>query len=500
MVYPANIKNVLFILSLAVFLGGITVILLSLVCYKYTVKPILIATLLLSAAAAYFMDTYNVIIDDSMIDNVVHTDAGEVLDLLSLGQTLYLFFLGVLPSIFIYRADIIDASYKRAIFSRAKLISFSIIAVIAMLLVFSDFYASFFREHKSLRYYTNPVTYLYAVLKYSERYVNVALPFKPLGEDANMPPRDPHRELIVLVVGETARADHFSLNGYAKETNPELEKMDVISFTNFWSCGTSTAVSVPCMFSYQTRSNYDKAEADTTDNILDILQRTGVNVIWLDNNSDSKGVADRVPYVNYKTADTNTECDDECRDVGMLSNLQSYIDSHPKGDIFIVLHQMGNHGPAYFKRYPIAFEKFTPTCQTNQLENCSAEEISNSYDNAILYTDYFLSRTIELLKTNDGVFETAMIYMSDHGESLGESNLYLHGLPYFIAPDAQKKIPVIMWLGNAIRHEINVDALKKNANTEYSHDNLFHTLLGIMEVRTSIYDQSLDLIDHTHVY
>lgn len=495
--YPLNLKNSLFLLSLVVVFGGITTLLLSLVCYKYTIKPILITILLISSFAAYFMDTYTVVINDTMIDSIVSTDMGESLDLFSIRQMLYLIFLGIVPSILIYRAKIPYRSFKKSIIAKAKLLGGSIIVVVIAILLFSDFYASFFREHKSLRYYANPTFYIYSAIKYSGRFFkSVALPLKAIGMDAKIPPSDDDRELVILVVGETARADHFSLNGYGKKTNAYLEKEDVISFTNFWACGTSTAVSVPCMFSIQDHSSYDKTTANATENILDILQRSGVNVIWLDNNSDSKGVAARVPYKSYKSSETNTICDVECRDVGMLTNLQSYIDDHPQGDIFIVLHQMGNHGPAYYKRYPEAFEKFTPTCQTNQLENCSEEEINNTYDNAILYTDYFLSKVINLLKNNNTGFESAMVYLSDHGESLGESNLYLHGLPYMIAPDAQKKVPVIMWFGDNFVKEINIDSLKASIHDELSHDNLFHTLLGMMEVNTSIYDQTMDLIDH----
>ena len=333
--------------------------------------------------------------------------------------------------------------------------------------------------------------------KYASKFYQSALtPVRQIGLDAKIPASDEDRELIIFVVGETVRTDHFSLNGYERQTNPYLEKQDVISFRNFSACGTSTAVSVPCMFSMYDRSNYSKGKADTTENVLDVLQWAGVNVIWLDNNSSSKGVATRVPNESYKGTDKNQVCDIECRDVGMLENLQAYIDEHPRGDIFIVLHQMGNHGPAYFKRYPKEFEKFIPTCQTNQLEDCTQEEIINAYDNAILYTDYFLSKTIELLISNANEFESALFYVSDHGESLGENNLYLHGLPYLFAPDTQTKVPVIMWFRGEIQDEVNFSSLKENINNKYSHDNVFHTILGLMEVQTTFYDKDMDLIIH----
>ena len=497
-VYPINLKNSLFLLSLPILFGSVTVILLSLACYKHTIKPVLITVLLVSSFSAYFMDSYHVIIDDAMIDNIVNTDIAESLDLISPKLILYLLLLGILPSALIYRVKIPNSpGFTKACFYKIRLLALSVAIIILLVLVFGSFYASFFREHKPLRFYANPSYYLYSIGKYAGKFYQSALiEVKQIGLDAKIPPSDEDRELIIVVVGETARADHFSLNGYERQTNPYLEKEDVISFKNFWACGTSTSISVPCMFSMFDRSNYSKEKANSTENVLDVLQRSGVNVIWLDNNSDSKGVALRVPYESYKTADKNLVCDVECRDIGMLENLQQYIDEHPDGDIFIVLHQMGNHGPAYFKRYPETFEQFTPACQTNQLEDCTQEEVINAYDNAILYTDYFLSRTIALLKNNTNSFESALFYVSDHGESLGENNLFLHGLPYFFAPDSQTNVPVIMWLGGEIRNEVDFASLKKNINNKYSHDNIFHTLLGLMEVQTSLYKKDMDLIIH----
>jgi lipid A ethanolaminephosphotransferase len=181
----------------------------------------------------------------------------------------------------------------------------------------------------------------------------------------------------------------------------------------------------------------------------------------------------------------------------MLSGLQDYIDGHPVGDILIVLHQMGNHGPAYYKRYPSAFEKFTPACKTNDLGACSKEEIINAYDNAILYTDFFLSKVIELLRQNDNEFETAMLYVSDHGESLGENGLYLHGLPYFLAPDAQKHVPFLMWFGRNFDPQ-SLSSIQAKRVEELSHDNIFSTLLGLFELQTSAYDPKMDILDHSN--
>ncbi len=492
--YPLNAGNAAALASLAVTLGAATVLLLALLCFGHTTKPMLIGILLLSAAAAYFMDSFGVVINSEMLQNVLQTNPSEARDLLNPKLLAYLVALGILPAIGIAKVKLQWRGLRAEAMARAKLLGIVLLVMVVTVLVFGGFYASFVRENKALRSYANPTYFSLSVVK----LVNgvFAAPadktVAAIGTDARTPLADPHRELVVLVVGETARADRFALNGYARDTNPLLSKADVISFTDFHACGTSTAVSVPCMFALEGSAG-SGGKTKNQENLLDVLQRAGANVFWMDNNSDSKGVALRVPYQSYKSPETNPLCDTECRDEGMLPPLQTFIDAHPKGDIFVVLHQMGNHGPAYFKRYPPAFEKFKPACQSNDLSQCSKEEIDNAYDNAILYTDHFLALVIELLKNNNTRFETAMFYVSDHGESLGEGGVYLHGLPRAIAPVAQLHVPAIMWIGHSF-DEIDVPALQKKHGAPFTHDNLFHTALGFLEVETSIYRPEMDIL------
>lgn len=482
------------IVSLGIVLWAVQVLVFTLLGSRYVIKPLLIAVLLLSSLVAYFMDTYDIVVDTHMIQNVMETDMHESVDLLSIEQVLYFLVLGVLPSVILYRLNIERLSFKTAMIEKLKTVGFALGIIVVIIFGFSKFYTSFFREHKPLRLYTNPTFYLYSIGQYTKQaFSHPIMGLKQIGQDAKTLSVGTDRKLIILVVGEAARWDHFSLNGYTRETNPLLSKEDIVNFPNFTSSGTETAVSVPCMFSCYGREKYDKEVALHTENVLDVLGHAGINVLWRDNNSDSKGVAVRLPYEDYKTSKKNTMCEDgECRDEGMLVGLQEYINAHPKGDIVIVLHQMGNHGPAYYKRYPKAFEKFTPICKSNQLEQCTQPEITNAYDNAILYTDYFLSKVIGLLKVNDEGFKTAMFYLSDHGESLGEKGLYLHGFPYTIAPEAQKHIPSVMWFGKD--YEIKKEIVKRNASKAYSHDFLFHTILGMVEVNTSVYQPKLDIL------
>jgi lipid A ethanolaminephosphotransferase len=494
---PAEGSNLLYLVSLAMGTTGLMILVFSLLASRLTTKPVLIVFLMLGAGCAYFMNTYNVVIDSVMIQNIMQTNVNEARDLLSFKLLIYLLFLGILPSLLVTILPVQRMTFRESSLSRIKMIGIALVLILIPLFSFSRFYASFFREHKELRYYSNPGYAIYSMYKYLKKNSHAApVAVQAIGVEANIPETDTTRELIIMVVGEAARADRFSLNGYERETNPLLKKEDVIFYPHVQSCDTSTATSVPCMFSDLTRTGFSSGKAEAREDVLDVIQRAGVKVLWRDNNSDSKGVALRVPYEDYKNPDKNTICDEECRDVGMLVGLQEYINNQPQGDILIILHQMGNHGPAYSKRYPQDFERFTPVCTSNQLDQCSQEEISNAYDNAILYTDFFLSKVIALLKENDKGFETAMFYISDHGESLGEYGVYLHGMPYLMAPETQKHIAAIMWFGSNFL--IDTAILRGEASREYSHDNLFHTLLGSMEIHTEEYNPKLDVLSNAH--
>lgn len=492
-VYPLTWQSVGFLVSLSLGLAAVLMLLLTLIGWRFSTKPVLTLIFLLSSVTAYFMNTYDVVIDHTMIKNIVRTNYREAFELLSLPLLGYVFMLGIVPATFVARVTPFSLSWRMELLSKAMWIGGCLLVIFSSVLLFSKYYVSFFRENESLRYYANPAYVLYSATKYLRKTFTVTqTALRPLGTDACIAATATERKLIVLVVGESARSDRFALNGYHRQTNPLLSQEEVISFSQMYSCGTSTAFSVPCMFSVYPREQFNEQKGKNTENLLDVLRRVGVHVLWRDNNSNSTDVAGRVLYQDYKQPKNNPICDVECRDEGMLLGLQEYIDIQRQGDIMIVLHQMGNHGPAYYKRYPAEFERFTPVCSTNQLNQCTNEEVGNAYDNAILYTDAFLAKVIALLKTNGQNFRTAMVFISDHGESLGEYGIYLHGLPYTIAPENQKHIASVFWFGD--RFQIDRQASREKAGHRFSHDNLFHTILGLFKIETSVYDKQLDML------
>ncbi|WP_158681744.1 phosphoethanolamine transferase [Microbulbifer pacificus] len=493
--YPFSWKYSGFVISLTLLLVALSSILMTILAVGRVFKPVLATALIIASASAYFMDTYNVIISREVIQSALQTDTSESLGLLNSRLFLYLIFLGVLPALFVWMLPIRRQELYQSLISKAKLIAFSALTIILMLLMFSSSYASFFREHKAIRFYTNPETPLYTAISYAVDKIDDGrgIPYREIGGDARQVARNGKRRLMVLVVGETARWDHFSLNGYGRRTNPMLAEQGVLSFEHVSSCGTATAISVPCMFSILDRDHYSEKVAKATDNVLDIIQRAGVTVAWLDNNSDSKGVALRVPYINYRDPEINPSCDVECRDIGMIDGIRNLVANTPSGDLLVVLHQMGSHGPEYSRRYPESFAKFTPSCSSNLLEECTREEIDNAYDNSILYTDYFLGQVIEYLRSESSTFSPALLYISDHGESLGENGIFLHGFPYALAPESQKHVPMIFWAGPEFLRARGILREPGFTQREYSQDNLFHTLLGLLEVKTSVYQAGMDI-------
>lgn len=493
-IYPPTLSNLPFLLSLAAFFTVLTAIFFLSICYGKATRWVLAIFLVIVALAAYYMDHYKVIVDIVMIDNIIHTDSKELAGVLSLGLLFRALFFGIIPAWLVIKYFPKSENKRSEFKSRLPVLGILVLSIVLLVVPFTASYASFWREHKITRFYANPTYSIYSIIKYITQQLSIAKvgPLHAIAQDAVFVGPNTKAELMILVVGETARADRFSLNGYHRETNPLLAKQEVISLSNVSSCGTSTGVSVPCMFSALPRAKYDKEKALNQENALDVLADNGVEILWRDNNSDSKGVATRMKYEDFKSPTLNPECAGECRDIGMLSGLDKYIQSRKGKDILIVLHQMGNHGPEYYRRYPKEFERFKPMCMTGELRDCSQEEIDNSYDNAILYTDYFLSETINFLKKYDGDYATAMLYVSDHGESLGEHGFYLHAAPYMIAPKEQTHVPAIVWMGKHFDYKL--DQLMPYKDYPLSHDDVFCTLLVAFELNSKTCEAKKDVL------
>lgn len=491
-------------MAFALIIASVIAALLSLVAWRFMLKPVITLLLMLAAFATHYMLTYGIVVDTPMLVNVLQTDTREARDQLSWQLFLTVSALAVLPSVWLWRQKVAawswgkQALHNLGVFTAALAIAFGMTQ-----LVFQDF-SSLMRNYTEMRYQINPLNSVYAVLDMtvipSEQPRG---PLQTLGEDAHIGPRSQaltqRPPLFVFVLGETARSQNFSLNGYPRNTNPQLTQVNVTSFTHVSSCGTSTAESLPCMFSHLGRSGFDK-RSNEFENMLDVLQRAGYAVLWMDNQSGCKGQCARIPYVNTSNLNLPEYCaGDECRDTVMLARIDTELAKLPaqrraRGTV-VVMHQMGSHGPAYFKRTPDHFKHFKPECTDTSLSQCGREQVINAYDNTIVFTDHFLSRVIAWLKTQESNSTPAMLYVSDHGESLGEKNMYLHGLPYSVAPPEQTTVPMITWLSTGFEqaNRISTHCLQTRRHQPLSHDNLFHSVLGLMAVKTEAYRRELDI-------
>lgn len=483
----------MFMLSIPILLFSLIVLVLSWFSLIILVKPILLLNIVICSFLFYSTFNYGVIFDKSMLQNIVETDSSEAFSYLNIQLVIFIFLTGILPSYLFHHLKI-KGNFRAHLTSFIKLNFFALVTCTLIAVPFYEDYASVGRNNRQLTSYITPFAFYTAGYKYfRDNFLFPPLPFRVL-DDSPVLENKASSSLTVMVVGETARASNFSLQGYKRVTNPNTPKLGVKYFNHVSSCGTATAISVPCMFSRLNRKEYDSRYAQSQDNVLDIIQRSGVEVSWIDNNSGCKGVCHRIKSENIEPIKVNPLCDgDYCYDEILVSKLVNKIaDSQAKHKL-VILHMIGSHGPTYYRRYPENNSVFKPDCLKSDIQNCSTTELVNTYDNSIAYTDLVLSKLIEVLQASD-VTDKAFLYVSDHGESLGEKGLYLHGFPYALAPEEQTHIPIIFWSNKLADSNYNQCIELVRSNT-FSHDNIFDSLLGLTQVMSTEYQPEFDIFN-----
>jgi lipid A ethanolaminephosphotransferase len=484
----------------AVFAGAVWALLLlviSVIAVRRAQKPVLIAMLMIAGVTSYYVDVLGVVVDREMIQNAMTTTFAESKHLITLHFIGHVALYGLVPSAVVLWVHVRRAPVVRAVAGYGLATAISAGLVVGLLFTDLKAYSTVLRADKELMGAVQPLAPLSGALRYAKMMLkSTQVVVQPTGRDARPGPHlsaEDKPVLMVIVAGETGRAANWSLGGYARETNPELKRRDILYFPKTTSCGTATATSLPCMFSPLTMADYSYEGGLSHENLLDVLVHAGFSVEWWDNNTGHKNIADRVPSRLMTAADGAEFCQPECIDGIFLSHLRQKAEAIT-GNTVIVLHQIGSHGPSYWLRYPADRELFAPACKTEELTECTAEEIVNAYDNTIAYTDWFLAQVIDVLDASDRVIP-AMYYVSDHGESLGESGLYLHGTPYFMAPEYQTHVPMVIWMSERFRASLAVDVecLGVAAANPASHDNMFSTVLGMVDVTTTAKDEALDL-------
>lgn len=487
------------IISFPLFFSALFYLVFSLFTVRYLAKPIAVVLILLSSLVSYAMFNYGILVDSDMIINIAETHTGEALALVNQSSLLWWLITGVLPAILIMRVPLQYPGLLKEMLHKiaSMLVAMLVIGLIASL-YYKD-YAAIGRNNSYLKKMIIPTQYLRSAGQYlNKTYLTSVRPHQSLGEDATVATHTERKpRLMVLVVGETARAKNFELNGYQRPTNAFTRDLGMLSFQNVSSCGTATAISVPCMFSRLDKSDYDPSIAKTQDNLLDIIRHAKVAVRWMENDGGCKGVCARIPTLEFASDSNSEHCDGEyCRDEVLLENMQAELAMLEGQDAVLVMHLVGSHGPTYYQRYPSEFRRFVPDCPRSDIQNCSDAEIVNSYDNTIYHDDYILSQIIAKLTLKQTDWETSLLYLSDHGESLGENGMYLHGMPYAFAPEEQTQIPLQLWMSPAFSQsgDYNQACLEQRAqNEQYSHDNLFDSVLGLMQINTELYRPAQDI-------
>ncbi len=485
-----------------VFAGAVWALMLlviSLVAVRKVQKPVLAGLIVIAAVTSFYMDTLGVMIDRDMIQNAVTTTVAESKHLITPQFLIHVGLYGVLPAAAVIWVCIRRTTMWRGLAGWALVTAGSAALVVGLLFTNLKGYSTVLRADKELMGSVQPLAPMSGALRYARMMLkSTTIVLEKTGTDARpgaylSAAKRP--VLMVIVAGETGRAASWSLGGYARETNPELAKRDILYYRQATSCGTATATSLPCMFSPLTKADYSYEGGLGQENLLDVLAHAGFKVEWWDNNTGDKEVAARLP-MRFMTAEDGAEfCMPECIDGVFLKRLQLVADTMTENTV-IVLHQIGSHGPSYWLRYPPEGEVFKPACKTPELTECTTEEIVNAYDNTIAYTDHLLARVIDQLDGQDRVIP-AMYYVSDHGESLGENGIYLHGTPYFMAPDTQTHVPMVIWMSARFRATLGLDqaCMARRMGDAVSQDNMFSTVIDLLDVVTVAEDEALDLAD-----
>lgn len=496
--HAAGLFDPLPLASFTLGIFGLTLSMAVLGLFPRFFKPILVLLLLIGATSSYYMDHLGIVIDRDMIQNVMSTTVTEAHHLITPSFLLHVFLRGLLPSAALL---LVRPSFPKRIgkilLHWIVTLSAAIVILAAGTFTYYKDHAFILREHHELMESFQPGAPIAGAFRYAKMLLRSSnATVAPTGADARKGPylaALAKPSFTVIVVGETARAASFGLNGYERDTTPELRQRNVLYFPDTVSCGTATAVSMPCMFSRFTRSEYSYKKGIANENLVDVLTHAGLEVEWWDNNTGHKNIAKRIPSRRMSdTPDSRFCATGECTDGVFLDPLAEKLASATK-DTVIVLHQIGSHGPTYHMRYDAGHALYQPACAKTDLTACSRQEVVNAYDNSIAYTDWFLARIIDMLAQASNVSGT-LVYLSDHGESLGENGLYLHGAPYWIAPTMQTRVPFLIWMSQPFEQAMAVDrsCLAGRAQGQ-SQDALFHSVLGLLDIETSVRNPALDL-------
>ena len=471
---------------------------------RFIGRVLIFIVLLISLGVWYYMQYLGGCISYEVIVATMETSRREALEFLPVSVIIMLLVFAIVVGFVVHKLKFHFEKFYIAMIVR--LISILFCLVCSLILIWANYskLALFVRHNSDTICYINIDNYIGNTFRYlKDKIGDTKIVREEIDANPVIKRENNRKKFIVLLVGETSRAMNYSLNGYERDTNPYLKKYlqdgSLVNFENATSCGTATGWSVPCMFDYRTRKQFNKKKY--YENVLSLTGKAGVSQIWYENDDGAKMQQQRCEYVAVQTRKHPLCSNNECKDEILIEDLDNEIKKFSgNNDRLMIMHMIGSHGSLYYLRYTDKFAKFKPECKKNNTHECSKEELYNAYDNTILYQDWVISQMIEKLqkmkqnKKNENV-DITLWFMSDHGESLGEHGFYLHAFPYSIAPKEQTHIPFFIWTtDDKLRKTLQEKAkLNKEGKFDVSHDNLFYTLLGLLNVESKVKNDALDL-------
>lgn len=465
-----DLNGVLITVSLVVLMLALNFFFYTLVLYlgRIVGKCLLALLFVGNAVCLYFINTYQVLVTDKMMGNVFNTQYSEASGFFSGQALLYILFLGILPAVYLFMQKT-DYGKPKRFFAGAGLS-----LGLALLIAFGNMtnWPWIDRHATKLGSLLMPWSYTVNSIRFynAEKKRNrKAIPLP----DARI--ATPGKDVCVLIIGESARRENFSLYGYGKPTNPLLEK-DSVTALMAEAAATYTTAGVKAILDHKpTKKLYEI--------LPNYLFRNGVDVTWRTTNWGEPPVHIDKYYKAKDLQKMNPEADGKYDEI-LLAGLKEEILSCTKDKMLVILHTSTSHGPTYNKKYPAKFEVFTPVCTTVEMAKANPKELMNAYDNTIVYTDYLVHSVIEMLK-DVPQRRSCVLFVSDHGESLGEGNLYMHGVPMAVAPKEQIEIPFIVWTSDK--------NLKIRPDQKVGQYHVFHSVLSFLGIDSPVYDQEKDI-------
>ena len=381
-----------------------------------------------NAITLYFINNYQVLVTDEMMGNVFRTQWSEASGFFSFAFILYVLLLGVLPSVYVMGRKLDYGSWK-GLLSR---IGIALAAILVAIFGNMKNWPWVDRNSTELGSLIMPWSYIVNTFRFWDAEKQKRVKEIPLPDPTSV---SDTRDVVVLMIGESARRDRFSLYGYPRETNPYTSRDSVRAYVADASA-TYTAAGVRAILE-------PKETRELWEILPNYLERCGADVYW---RTDNWGEPPVHTSKYWHKADIKARFpeEDDRYDGILLAGLKEDILASEADKVFIVIHGYTNHGPSYNTNYPPEFEVFTPVCSTVEMSKTSPEELNNAYDNSLVYTDWLMHSVIETLREIPDR-RAMMLFVSDHGESLGENNIFMHGVPYSMAPKEQLEIPFIVW-------------------------------------------------------